>query len=97
MGKNGKGALYDCYSKEFDVEYLNEKKLNGKIFDDDNDDDDNIVCELKEGKGLMKMYYNIDNIFKREGQFLNGELNGKVREFSNKGQLIFEGEFQMEF
>ena len=55
MGKNGKGALYDCYSKEFDVEYLNEKKLNGKIFDDDNDDDDNIVCELKEGKGSMKM------------------------------------------
>ena len=91
--KNGKGTSYDGYSKEFDGEYLNGRKWNGKIYDGIDNNDDNIICELKEGKGLMKMFFNRDNILKREGQFLNGELNGKVREFNNKGQLIFEGEY----
>ena len=64
------------------------EKWNGKLYGFIG----NIICELKEGKGLMKMY-NEDNVLIHEEEYLNGEINGKVREFNEKGQLTFEGEF----
>ena len=49
----------------------------------------NIVCELKDGKGLIKEY---DNYGKFEGEYLNGERNGKGKEYYIKGNIQFEGE-----
>ena len=31
---------------------------------------------------------------KFEGEYLNGKKNGKVKEYNQKGKLIFEGEFK---
>ena len=73
--KNGKGKEYKNGRLKFDGEYLNGKKWQGKEFDKDN----KIIYELKEGKGHIK---EIDNygwlIF--EGEYLNGEINGKGKE-----------------
>ena len=49
---------------EYDGEYLNEERWNGKGYDENG----NIIYEL-----------------------ING--NGKVKEYFNKGKLIFEGEY----
>ena len=46
---------------------------------------------MKEGKGLVKEYFNGDLRF--EGAYLNGERNGKGKEYDFNGKLIFEGEY----
>ena len=33
------------------------------------------------------------NILKYDGEFINGERNGKGKEYDKKGELIFEGEY----
>ena len=86
--KNGKGKEYYENIIIFDGEYLNGKKWNGKLFDVNS----NIVCVLRNGKGILKEY-NKDNILIKEEKYLNGELNGKVRKFNDEGRLIFEGEY----
>ena len=43
-----------------------------------------IICELKDVKGILKEY-NEDNILIYEGEYINGELNGNLREFNDKG------------
>jgi len=48
--------------------------LNGKRYDTYN----NIVYELKDGKGLIKEYDDIC-IFKFEGEYINGQRNGKEK------------------
>ena len=45
-----KGKEYIKEKLEYEGEYLNEKKWNGKGYDENN----NIIYELKEGKGLIK-------------------------------------------
>ena len=72
----------------FEGEYLKDLKWNGKGYDPYN----NIVFKLKDGKGLIKEYndYNYKLIF--EGEYLNGERNGKGKEYYD-GKLIFEGEY----
>ena len=61
---------------------------NGKLYDEGD-----IICELKGGKGIRKEYSRNDNILRYEGEYLNGELNGKIKKFNYKGKLIFEGEY----
>ena len=56
------------------------------------DIDNNIVYEIKEGKGLIKEYDEIGNL-EFEGEYLNGERNGKGKEINNFGCIIFEGEY----
>ena len=52
-----------------------EKKWNGKLYDPENIN----FYEIKNGKGFIKKYnYNRELIF--EGQYLNGERNGKGKE-----------------
>ena len=51
----------------------------------------NIIYELKDGKGLVKEYNGNKLIF--EGEYLNGERNGKGKEYNRNGNLIFEGEY----
>ena len=37
--------------------------------------------------------YKLGNVFKFEGEYLNGEKNGKGKEFNDYGKLLFEGEY----
>ena len=84
------GKEYNIFEDKliFEGEYLNDIKWNGKGYDLFN----NIVYEIKNGKGIIKEYYN-NNILKFESEFLYGERNGKGKEYNSKGRLIFEGEF----
>ena len=56
MVKNGKGKEYDYDGKlEFEGEYLNGKKWNGKIFDYRKDEE----YIINNGSGKVKEYYDI--------------------------------------
>ena len=54
-------------------------------------DNGNIVYEIENGKGYIKEY-NKEGKFIFEGEYLNGERNGKGKEFYDE-KLIFEGEY----
>ena len=95
----------------FEGEYLNGKKWNGKGYYIDilNDYDDlgdkienehghkenntRIYYELKDGNGYMRDYDDEESVY--EGEYLNGERNGKGREFKKYGSslIVFYGEF----
>ena len=63
----------------FEGEYLNGFKWNGKGYDKDN----NIACEIKNGKGNLKSYYDDGNLLS-ECEILNGEKNGKCKIYRNE-------------
>ena len=86
--KNGKGKEYKFDLVLFEGEYFNGKRWNGKVYNDFG----KLICELKEGKGILKDYE--DDILLIEGKFINGELNGKLKGFDEEGKLIFEGEYK---
>ena len=88
--KNGKCEEY-YYNGNilFEGEYLNDHKWNGKGYDKDK----NIVYEINEGKGFIKEYYSLNNKVKYIGEYLNGERNGKGKEFDYNENLVFEGEY----
>ena len=44
--------------------------------------------------GIAKEYGIYDDNLIFEGEYLNGERNGKGKEYNNYGELIFEGEFK---
>ena len=71
---------------KFEGDYLNGKEWNGKGYDGNN----NIVYELKNGKGYKKQYDSPNHLI-YEGEYINREINGKGREYGNN--YIFEGEF----
>ena len=91
--KNGKGKEYDLSGVLlFEGEYYKGKKWNGKGYINNK-----VEYELNEGKGYIKEYYT-DNkkdnkIIKFEGEYLNGERNGKGKEYDDKGYLMFESEY----
>ena len=81
--RNGKGKEY--YKNEnlkFEGDYKMGKEWNGKGYDKKN----NIIYELKDGKGFIKNRNYV-------GEYLNGEKNGKGKEYDDYGKLIFEGEY----
>ena len=98
--KRWNGKVYDYYSrfyewtdnefreKNFEGEYKNGKLWNGKG-----------LINIKDGKGKVTIYdrqlwLNTDRgeiIF--EGEYLNGEKNGKGKEYNDNGKLVFEGEY----
>ena len=88
--RNGKGKEYNNKGKLiFEGEYFNDLKWNGKGFDTLN----NIIYELRDGKGLVKEYK--DYFYGQlmyECEYLNGKRNGKGKEYWN-GKLWFEGEY----
>ena len=56
----------------------------------------NIMIILKKYDYWMRSPYNqykLGNVFKFEGEYLNGEKNGKGKEFNDYGKLLFEGEY----
>ena len=97
--RHGKGKEYYNYRLlKFEGEYFYGKKWNGieyvyKIGEDD------IISEYKNGKGYIieteggELY---ENILIFEGEYLNGERNGKGKEYvynDHNNRLIFEGEY----
>ena len=90
--KNGKGKSYytdydDNIKIDFEGEYLNNKEWSGKKYDSHG----NIIYELNNGKGKVKQYYCDKIIF--EGDYLDGEKNGKGAEYYDNGNILFEGEY----
>ena len=89
--KNGvTKEYYDDGKLKAEKEYINDKIWNSKTFDQNN----NIINELKEGKGYIKEYHDLTGKLIFEGEYLNGERNGKGKEYdAYNGKLIFEGEY----
>ena len=87
--RNGKGKEFKFYYGylDFEGEYLNGKKWNGKKYNKKGE----VLYELKNGKGNVKEYDDYDDLI-FEGQYFNGERNGKGKEYKG-GILIFEGEY----
>ena len=70
---------------DFEGQYLKGKKWNGKGFNINNEK----VYEIKNGNGLVKEYNNEGKII-FVGEYLNGEKNGKGKEYSEyDNKLIF--------
>ena len=91
--KEGKGTEYHSNgSILFHGEYKNDKKWNGKGYDDKN----KIIYELHDGKGYIFEYDEIFEKIKFEGEYENGERNGKGKEYEkyNGKTLIFKGEYK---
>ena len=72
----------------YKLEYLKGKKWNGKCCDINNP---KYNFELKDGKGYFKEYDYSCLIF--EGEYLNGEKNGKGVEYFPYSSSKFEGEY----
>ena len=88
--RNGIGKEY--YSNgnlKFEGEYLNNMRWNGKEYDSNK----NIICEIKDGKGIIKEFNDYDDKIKFEGEYINGKRNGKGKEFKFRRNLEFEGEY----
>ena len=86
--RNGKGKEYISGILIFEGEYLDGKKWNGKGYDFSQ----NLVYELKNGKGYIKKY-SYNGTINHEGEYLYGTLNGIGKEYDNGGNLISEGEY----
>ena len=67
-----------------DTEYLNEIKWNLREYDQNN----NIINELKEGKGYIKEFNDYGQLI-FEGEYLKGKRNGKGKEYKNQ-VLLFQ-------
>jgi antitoxin component YwqK of YwqJK toxin-antitoxin module len=88
--KNGKGKEYNLKNELiFEGEYLNGKRWNGKAYDKNG----SVVYELKDGKGKIKEYNNKYGYLEFEGELINGEINGKGKEYNFKGIIKYEGEY----
>ena len=73
----------------FEGEYKNNLRWNGNIYDPKNNIN---IYQLKNGKGFIKEF-NYDGNIIFEGNFSNGERNGKGKEYYDDGSLRFEGEY----
>ena len=88
--KNGKGKDYYLNGEvSFEGEYLNKKKWNGKGYDENR----NITFELTNGNGLIKIFGLYEHILEFEGEYLNGEINGRGKKYDYEGRLMFERQY----
>ena len=88
--RNGKGKEYDYNGiLRFEGIYKDGKRWTGKGYNDKGIEE----YELKDGNGKCKEYNFCTNKLEYEGEYLNGERNGKGKEYNDKGELIFEGEY----
>ena len=89
--RNGKGIEYSVNDNiEFEGEYLNGYRYNGKGYDLNN----NIVYELKNGCGYVKIYHDLINRLLFEGEYKDCIRNGNGKEYDIYGEIIFEGEYK---
>ena len=89
--RNGKGKEYNSYYGgllTFIGQYLNDRRWNVLGYRPYKKE----RCWLKNGKGLIKEYNSINYYLEFEGEYLNGQRNGKGKEFNH---LIgtYEGEY----
>ena len=70
---------------------MNGKKWSGKGYIDENNVEKKYAYKLEKGKGYLKEF-NENNELIFEGEYLNGEKNGKGKEY-DKYRLIFDGEY----
>ena len=96
--RNGKGKEYDYWDGGeviFEGEYSNGKVWNGKGYQQ-NYQKKEIISEINNGKGYIKEFDNY-NTFNRillsEHEYINGERNGKAKEYYDKDKIQFEGEY----
>ena len=84
--RNGKGKEYnhDC-KLLFEGEYYNDLKWNGRGYDLYN----NIIYELKDGKGLVKEYDIFQDKITFEGEYINGKRNGKGKEYHKYKGIVY--------
>ena len=82
----GKEFYFDG-TLEYEGVYLYNKKWEGKGYDEKG----NIIYELTNGNGKIREYYKRWLIF--EGEYLNGNRNGKGKEYNDDGNVLFEGEY----
>jgi hypothetical protein len=75
----------------FDGEYLNGIRYDGNGSIKNNGQ--NIIYELRKGKGFSFEYDTNKEFISFEGEYLNGERNGKGKEYDIEDNLIFEGEY----
>ena len=90
---NGKGKEYYINGNViiwvisiFEGEYLERKKWTGKGYDINK----NLIYEIKSVVGLIKEFEEMGKLITFEGEYKNGERNGKGNEY-NKGELLFDG------
>ena len=83
--KDGKGFIQNYYSMndkiEFEGEYLNGIKWNGKGYDVNG----NIIYELNNGSGKAKEYNDIDRLI-FEGEYLSGKRKKKRKKYNYNGR-----------
>ena len=88
-GYRKKGKAYVNGVLEFKGEYFFEKKWNGVGFDENQ----NVIYKLNNGNGKIREYNDATNTLEFEGEYKNGQRDGKGKEFQN-GEIIFEGEYK---
>ena len=66
--------------KNLNISIINYKHFSGRYI-------------IYESNGFRKEYYGYNDTLIFEGEYLNGERNGKGKEYDNDGKLIFEGEY----
>ena len=103
--KNGKGKEYNSYNDKliFEGEYIDGKRFgygkeynnNKLIFEGKYSKNNEILYELKEGKGYVYEYNNVGKLI-FEGEYLNGKKNGKGKEYYNESKIKFEGIYNNE-
>jgi len=89
--KNGKGKDYFFNNGQllFEGKYLNDKKWNGIGYNSKG----KIIYEIKNGNGSRTDYDERDNLL-FQGEYLNGERNGKGKEYKGSIMLLkYNGEY----
>ena len=99
----GKGIeQLEGYDFIFEGEYRNDKKWKGNIYQEDykffaennSIDEKELIYEIKEGDGIIKVYNTFGKNLLSEMELKNGELNGKCKEYYSNQNLSFEGGYK---
>ena len=86
--RNGKGKKYIAGDLIFEGEFLNDKKWKGKGYDCTG----KVIYELNNNDSHGKEVDDFGELL-YEGEYSNGERNGKGKEYNEFNKLIFEGIF----
>ena len=90
--RNGKGKIYNKNDK-LEIEYINGEIYNVPGYDIFKDSKNNIKYKIKDGKGYIWKYFD-DEYLSFEGEYLNGEKNGKgIEYYEHNNKPKFKGEY----